>query len=190
MDDIIKRVLREYIEMDEVDITPHLNDRVTNRIYNKMRLPIVLYQYIGIGKKTRQSVGEYILSQQEKESIRRNIELLEYVDLPDDIEHRIILHKFKITMNMVNPPYRDMVKERLDERYPDRYTLLLSSSTKNEDGEYRKSYGHTLLGTVGENRLTTTYLARNSQIFKPEGKLWTMDEIEKLAEIQRNENKS
>lgn len=175
MKDLIKKVLREYVELNELMKTHHYDKRLKERFRSNISFPIIMATPIK-GDLEREIVGEYHLSEKDRNQIVSNIELVESVDLPTDGEYGIMIYSFSVDPRMLT--YNN-VDEKL---YVMRKVVAGNSSLYIRDRE-TKSMGDTLFAIVENQSIKTILYARSYGIQKTYGHfedILSMDDIWKL----------
>ena len=180
MKELIRRKLREYVELNELMSTHHYADRILKRFYSTKSFPVVLAtpQKGGLSKEV---VGSYILDERTKNRIMSDIADAERSKMPENGEYGIIIHKFDID------PTDMEFKDREETLRVYRATIMGTSSLYIEDPE-TGSMGDILFMIVEDQAIKTILYARSFNLHEKYSSLkdiLTMDEVWKL---ERDEN--
>ena len=113
MDNIIRKILREYVENFSVDEAQHIftNEHAKNRLYSrllngKFHLEKVVNagdpKALNVSRPYTKMVGEYVLPEDVMDSIKNKIEELYKFDFPKDKKYLVVLKKLNINIDDPN----------------------------------------------------------------------------------------
>jgi len=182
MKELIKRVIREYVDLQELMPTRHYNTRLKERFKEDSILPIVL-STPNYGKLRHEVLGTYKLVEEQRLVILDNISLAESVDMPEDGEYGVRIYDFKLD-------YKDLDISNLS---VDKRLEIIRSISGNKSTIYlqdleTKSTGDVLFMIIENQAIKTILYARSFNLkekynhFKD---IYTMDDIWRLKLEQK-----
>lgn len=180
MENLIKRILKEYIEtsLDEVNPTPHFLKRMFVRLRNGNDF-IVVSSVMVNDKVSRREIGALKLSEETLNDIDRRIDTILNTDLPENLSFGIIVYNFDVDIDDISYKTRE-----------DRFETL-RDVLKNDANLYimdreTKSMGDTLFLIVKDNNIVTAFFERSPNLPSVKEKrnldyVITLDELSKFA---------
>ena len=182
MKDLIKKVLKEYVELQELMGTQHYDKRLKERFKEDIIFPIVL-STPDQGKLKHEIVGSYKLNEQQRMGILDNIGLAESVEMPDNGEYGIKIYEF-------NLDYMDLDIDNLpvDERL-----RIIKSITEGRSNLYlqdpeTRSTGDVLFMIVQNQNIKTILYARSFNLnekYNHFSGIYSMDDIWRIQLDQK-----
>ena len=183
MKDLIKKVLKEYVELNELDRTSHYIDRLRQRLEGNVKFPIMLATPTKGGLDT-QEVGTYTLKEMDRLKIMDHLELLERVDFPDDGSYGVKIFQFNIeTTDIETKFFRDR-----DHEIEIRKGLLMDKLNLYISDPETESTGDILFGIVKQQKLITALFARSynlEQKYSHFDGIFDMDQVWAMRDKQR-----
>ncbi len=140
----IRLLIREVVE--EALLSNHYIERVYDRFLNK--------EFLNVGFESDNSkddyeiVGNYKITNKEKEIIKNNCKKIENYDFPTKKEYGIKIYSFNINNDNV-----DFFNEEDKEKSENKNLIFIDNKTK--------SFGNEIYAIVRENYITTIYFAKN-----------------------------
>lgn len=175
----IKKMLREYADLNELMSTYHYDSRLKERFNQDITYPIVM-STPDQGKLRHEIVGSYPLTEQERLTILDNINTVESVDMPDDSEYGIKIYEYELSHSDL-----DMESLDIDEKLRIMKSIYKGNSTLYLQDPLTKSTGDVLFMIVQDQKMKTILYARSYNLedkYNHFTHIYNMDEIWKLKE--------
>lgn len=181
MKDLIRKVLREYVELNELKKTHHYDQRFKERFRSNISFPIMMATP-GRGTLEKERVGEYHLTDQERQLIISNIELVESIDLPTDGEYGIMAYTFSLDPRM-------LTYKNVDEKLYVMRKLVTGNSNLYINDPLTDSMGDIIFLIVEAQSIKTILYARSYGIQKTYGHFEDILSMDDVWNIKMGTNK-
>lgn len=155
LSNIVKEVIKEYVELHELMGTNHYNSRLSDRFAGEIEFPVVM-STPDHGKLNHELVSSYKLTETERLLILDNIKTVESVDMPDDGEYGIKIHEFNLSHNFL----RNM-NLSVDDRLRIMKSITQGKSNLYLQDPITKSTGDILFMIVEEQNIKTILYVRS-----------------------------
>jgi hypothetical protein len=170
----IKKMLREFAEVNELFTTNHYARRVMDRIKEVKTYPIVM-STPDQGKLRFDEVGTYELTEPEKLMILDNLSVAESVDMPTDGEYGIKIYDFELSHNDL-----DMDSFDIDKKLHIMKSIHQGNSSLYIQDLITKSTGDILFMIIEDQSIKTILYARSYNLedkYNHLENIYSMDEI-------------
>ena len=158
MENYIKKVLQEYIEVNELDKTFHSDDMLDKRLMTQNNFDVELSYQDENGTWRRKIVGQYDITENDRERIKDRLATIAEYDFPRVEKYGVILHEFNINVPNIrfNSPEQKFSTMKIYVESDDARLYLVD--------KVKGSVGDCVISIVNDNKVITTYLAKRNRI--------------------------
>jgi hypothetical protein len=158
MENYIKQVIQEYIEVNELDKSFHSEDMLDKRLMTQNNFDVELSYQDESGRWSRKIVGQYDITDDDREKIKDRLSIITDYDFPRVEKYGVIIHEFNINVPSIrfsSPEQKFSTMKIYVES--DEAQLYLVDKVKG-------SVGDCVISIVNDNKIITTYLAKRNRI--------------------------